>query len=64
MGVVSCRLLHVRSFVLEVQSWSGHDVPINPYQKHFVLCPDEKGESPEAQLSPSKVPLPGKRRQI
>ena len=65
MGVVSCcRLLGVRSFVLEVQSWSGHDVPVNLYQMNFILRPDKKGQSPKAQLSLSKVPLLGKRRQI
>ena len=26
--VSCCKLLGVRSFVLEVRSWSGHDVPV------------------------------------
>ena len=65
MGVVSCcTFLGVRSFVLEVQSWSGHDVPVNLYQMNFILRPDKKGQSPKAQLSPSEVPVLGKRRQI
>ena len=51
MGMVSCyRLLGVRSFVLEVRSWSGNDVPENLYQMNVILCPDEKGQSPKAQL--------------
>ena len=56
MGVVSChRLLGVSSFVLEVRSWSGNDVPVNLYQMNVILCPDQKGQSPKAQPSPSKV---------
>ena len=63
--MVSCyRLLGVRSFVLEVRSWSGNDVPENLYQMNVILCPDEKGQSPEAQLLPSKFPVLAKRRQI
>ena len=65
MGMVRCcRLLSVRCFVLEVQSWSGHNVPVNLYQMNFILCLDKKGQSPKAQRSPSRVPLLGKRRQI
>ena len=56
MGMVSCyRLLGVRSFVLEVRSWSGNDVPENLYQMNVILSPDQKGQSCKAQLSPSKV---------
>ena len=63
--MVSCyRLLGVRSFVLEVRSWSGNDVPENLYQMNVILCPDQKGQSPNAQLSPSKLPALAKRRQI
>ena len=61
---VSCRLLGVRPFVLKVRSWSGNDVPVNLYQKNVILCPDKKGQSPKAQLLPSKVPVLTKRRQI
>ena len=65
MGVVSCcRLLDVRSLVPEVRSWSSNDVPINLYQMNVILCPDQKGQSCKAQLSPSKVPVLAKRRQI
>ena len=65
MGVVSCcRLLGVRSFVLKVKSWSANDVPVNLYQMNVILCPDEKGQSPKAQLLPSRVPVLAKRRQI
>ena len=65
MGVVSyCRLLGVRCFVLEVRSRLGNYVPVNLYQMNVTLCPDQKGQSPKAQLSPSKVPALAKRRQI
>ena len=64
MDMVSCcRLLAVRSFVLEVQSWSSNNVPINLYRINVVLRPDGKKQSPKAQLSPSKVPVLPKRRQ-
>ena len=62
MGTVGCcRLLGVRSFVFEVWSRSGNDVPINLYQMHVILCPDKKGQNPKAQLSPSKVRVLAKR---
>ena len=63
MSVASCRL-SVRSFVLEVWSWSGNDVPINLYRMNAILCPDKKGQSPTVQFSPSQVPVLPKRRQI
>ena len=64
MGVISChRLLGVSSFVLEVRSWSGNDVPVNLYQMNVILCPDQKGQSPKAQPSPSKVQVKAKRRE-
>ena len=62
--VSCCRLLSVRFFVLEVQSWAGSDVPVNLYQMNGILCPDQKGQSPKAQLSYSEVPVLVKRRQI
>ena len=64
--VSCCKLLGVRSFALEVSSWSGNDVPVNfhLYQKNVILCPDQKGQSPKAQLSYSEVPVLVKRRQI
>ena len=46
----SCKLLGVRSFVLEIRSWSSHDVPINLHQTSVILCPVKKGLSPKAQL--------------
>ena len=55
--------LVVRSFALEVRSWSGNDVPINLYQINVILCPDKKGQGSKVQLSPSKVPVLAKRRQ-
>ena len=55
-GGVSCwKLLGVRSFVLEVRSWSGHDVPVNVHQTNVSLCSDKKRQGPKAQLSPSEV---------
>ena len=59
-----CRLLGVRSSVLEVRSWSANHVPVNLCKINVILCPDKKGQSPKAQLSPSKVPVLAKRRQI
>ena len=65
MGMVSCcRLLGVRSFVLEVQSWSGNNVCVNLYQMNVILCPDQTGQSPKAQRLLSKVPVLANRRQI
>ena len=64
-GLVSCcKLLGVRSFVLEVRSWSGNNVPVNLHQTNVILCSDKKGQGPKAQLSPSKVQVLAKRRQI
>ena len=62
--VSCCRLLGVRSFFLEVWSWSSDDVPVNLYQMNVILCPDQKVQSPTAQLSHSKVPVLVKRRQL
>ena len=65
MGVVSCgKLLGVRSFVLEVRSRSGIHVPVNLYQMNVILCSDNKGKGPQAQLSPSRVLDMAKRRHI
>ena len=60
--VSCCRLLGVRSFALEVRSWSGNHVPINLYQTNVILHPDKKGQGPRAQISPSKVPFLAERR--
>ena len=62
--VSCCRLLGVRSFVLEVQSWSGNNVCVNLYQMNVILFPDQTGQSPKAQLLLSKVPVLANRRQI
>ena len=62
--VSCCRLLGVRPFFLEVWSRSKDDVPVNLYQRNIILCPDQKGQSPKAQLSYSEVPVLVKRRQI
>ena len=65
MSMVNCcKLPGVRSFVPEVRSRSGNNVPVNLCQINFILYPDKKGQSPKAQLSPSKVPVLAKRRQI
>ena len=55
--------LVVRSFALEVRSWSGNDVPVNLYQTNVILCPDKKGQGSKVQLSPSKAPVLANRRQ-
>ena len=38
-------------------------VSINLYHTNVILCPNKKGQCPKEQLSPSKVPGLGKRRQ-
>ena len=58
-----CRFLDIRSFVPEVRSWSGNDVPVNLYQTNVILCPDKKGQGSKVQLSPSKAPVLANRRQ-
>ena len=50
-----CTLFGVRSFALEVSSWSGNDIPINLHQTNVILCSDKKGQVPKTQLSPSEV---------
>ena len=62
--VSCCRLLGVRSFVLEVKSRSGHHVPINLYQTNVILCSDKKGQGPKEELSSFRVLVLAKRRQI
>ena len=53
--LVSCyKLLGVRAFVLEVRSCSGNNVPVNLQLMNVILCPDKKGEGPDAQLSPQR----------
>ena len=60
--VSGCKLLGVRSFVPEVRSQSGNDVPVNLHQTNVILCSDKKGQGPKAQLLPSKVLVLAKRR--
>ena len=56
--VTCCRLLRIRSSLLDVRSWLGNNVPVTLYQLNVILCPDKKGQSLKAQqLSPSKVPV-------
>ena len=62
--VSCCEHPGVRSFVFEVGSWSGNDVPVNLYQRNVILCHGKKGQGPKVQLSPSKVPVLAKTRQI
>ena len=63
--MVSCyRLLGDRFFTLKVRSLSGKDVPVSLYQMNVILCPDKKGKGPKTQLSPSRVSVLAKRRQI
>ena len=60
----SCKLLGVRSFVSEVRSRSGNDVPVNLHQTNVILCSDKKGQGPKAQPSPCEVQVLAKRRQV
>lgn len=56
--MVSCgRLSGVGSFVLEVRSRSGNDVPVNLYQMKVILCSDKKRHS-----QPSEVRVLAKRQ--
>ena len=43
----------VRSFVLEVGSWSGNDVPVKLYQINVILCSD-KAQVPRHHCHPPK----------
>ena len=62
--VSCCRLLGVRSLVLQVRSWSGSDDLVNLYQMNVILCADKKEQGLKAQLAPSTVPVLAKRMQI
>ena len=67
--MVSCyKLLSIRSFVLEVRSWLGNDVPVNLYKPMLfsvsVILLSKKGQGPKAQPASSKVLVLAKRRQI
>ena len=62
--VSCCKLLGVRSFILEVRSWSDHHLPVNLYQMNVILYPDKKGPGPKAQLIPSEVHILAEMRQI
>ena len=53
-----------RSYVLEVRSWSGNDVPINLHQTNVIFCSNKKGPGLKARLSSSEVPILAERRQI
>ena len=46
--VSCCKLLGVRSFILEVRSWSDHHLPVNLYQMNVILCANKKGQSLKA----------------
>ena len=60
----SCKLLGVRSFVPEVGSRSGNDVPVNLHQTNVIVCSDKKGQGPKAQLLPCEVQVLAKRMQV
>ena len=54
--VVGCgRPLGVRSFVLEVRSWSGNKVPVNLHHTNVLLCSDKKGHGLRTHTSLSEV---------
>ena len=57
-----CKLLGVRSFILEVGSWSVMMLLQTSTKTNVILCPDKKGQGPEAQLLPSEVQALAKRR--
>ena len=59
-----CELFGVKSFVLEVRSWSDNNVPVSPYQVNFYSLSWQEKQGPKAQLSPPKVPILAKRRQV
>ena len=55
MDMVSCcRLLGVRSLVLQVRSWSGSDDLVNLYQMNVILCLGKKGKVPSQSFHPSR----------
>lgn len=62
--VSCCKLLGVRAFLLEVRSQSGNDLLVTLYQTNVILCSNKKRQAPKAQLSPSKVQVLAKRKQI
>ena len=51
--VSCCKLLGIRSFVPEVRSWSGNNVPVNLYQTNVIQCP-VKGKVPRHKLHPPR----------
>ena len=59
-----CKLLGVRTSVLEVRSWSGNDVPVNLHQVNIIPCSDKNRQGPKAQLSLFKVEVLAERRRI
>ena len=61
--VSCCKLLDIRSFVLEVRSGSGNDIPVSLYQMNVILCPDKLRQGSKVQLSHSRVPVLAKRMQ-
>ena len=50
--VSCCRFLAVRSFVPEVRSWSGNDVPVNCYQTMLFSVLTRKGKVPGHSCHP------------
>ena len=53
--VSCCKLFGIRSFVFEVRSQPGHDALFTSTKTNVMLCTDQKGQGPEAQLLPSEV---------
>ena len=62
--VSCCKLLGVRSFVLEVRSLSGNNVPVNLYQTMLFSVLTRKGKVPRHNFHPSKVSVLAKKWQI
>ena len=58
--MVSCsKLLGVRSFVLEVRSWSGNDFPVNLYKTSVILCSDQERTKSQGTAFTLQGPNPG-----
>ena len=53
-SMVSCKLPGVRSFVLEVRSWSGNDVSVNFHQRMLLSVLTRKGKVPGYNFHPPR----------
>ena len=60
--VSCCKLLCVRSLILEFRSSWGYNGPVNLTKTNVILCSDKNGQGPKTRLSPSEVHVLAKRR--